>query len=228
MNYLALVKGLIKEATAMKQYKALGTPFSVFAFIVNLPNIISAFFAVISYVCMTFLYNGVTAGVQYLEKWVDERRKGMHPGVEAVFTLVVMPTIFFFHVMLSSFAFFFYIAWFCLQINMFLATLGGTRWQPFIMEASFEESDELEVTTNRVLGIVWSIIFFVTAILNTITIPLLAYEVGEMGAMGIYVLFSLALCISIPCVFKKGAPAKCDECECVEAACEATCEADAE
>ena len=62
--------------------------------------------------------------------------------------------------------------------------------------------------------------------LNTITGPILAYEAEEMGVMlVISFLFSLAVSISIPCVFKKGAPAKCcDECECVEAACEADAE----
>lgn len=202
MNYLNLIKCLVAEATEMKQYKNLKAPYSVFAFIGLSPIILFSVFSILMFVAMSFLYEGVASGVHFLEKWIEEKRKDLHPATEAVLYFCTIPTVFFMNVLLSSFALTFYLSWFSVQVYTFYATLGGIRWQPSIMDATYDDVAELEIKTNKTTGRGWSIAFFILAIaiiLSTISGIYLVRFVPFIALV-----YWISILVAIPSVFKKG------------------------
>lgn len=150
MDYLSNVKSLRQEALAGIQYKNMKAPFNVFSFIIMLPYIISAFCQFVSFYVLVFFYNGVAAAADFLESWVDKKKKDIHPATEAVLYFVTMPFIFICQCFLSMFSIFFYFSWFILQINCYIATLGGTRWQPFLYHAKFGDEAPKAYATTKV------------------------------------------------------------------------------
>ena len=149
MDYLSHVKSLREEALAGIQNKNMKAPFNVFAFIIMLPYIIGAFCQFVSFYILVFFYNGVAAAADFLENWVEKKKKNIHPATEAVLYFVTMPFIFLCQCFLSMFSIFFYFSWFTLQINCYIATLGGTRWQPFLYHATFgDEAPKFYASTK--------------------------------------------------------------------------------
>ena len=39
----------------------------------------------------------------------------------------------------------FYFQWFGLMLNVYLVTLGGVKWQPFLLEAKYDEEVEWDL-----------------------------------------------------------------------------------
>ena len=198
MNYSTLLKNLLSEVKTMEQYKQMKKPFNSLAFIAVLPFVIASAINSVFYIVFDFLFNGIASCARYLEKWVDEKRQSVHPATEAVLFFITMPTIFFFNVLLSGFALFYYFTWFVLQINLFIATLGGTRWQPYIANAEFDKENSLVITTNDMAAHVFSavafgllIVFIIVSLFNS-----------ELGAT-LIALYNLAVMISVPLIFRK-------------------------
>lgn len=205
MDYSALLFGLFKEIRANKQYKIIGMPISIFAFIAVLPFIVMAAFTSLYYLVLAFFFNGIASAVKYLEKWVEEKKKDIHPATEAVLFFVTMPTIFFFNVLLSGFAVFFYFVWFVLQCFTYIATLGGIKWQPFIMDARFD--DNLVATTKPSSAITFAVVDFVLLLFAIISFATVGYDY-DLGFISTlfnygYIIYTIAGVCSI---FKK-APA---------------------
>lgn len=149
MDFLSQVKSLREEALAGIQYKNMRAPFNVFSFIIMLPYIVAAFAQFVAFYILVFFYNGVAAASDFLETWVEKKKKNIHPATEAVLYLVTMPFIFVCQCFLSLFSIFFYFSWFILQINCYIATLGGTRWQPFLYHAKFgDEAPKFYASTK--------------------------------------------------------------------------------
>ena len=195
MNYSALFKGLISEAKTRKQYEAIPMPYRALAFIGVLPFILSALINLLFYIVFDFIFNGLASSTRYLENWVDEKKKGVNHATEAVLFFVTMPTIFFFNVLLSGFALLYYFIWFFLQVDLFVATLGGTRWQPYISNAKFDDEDDYVVKTNGAAAIIFSVASF-SLVALAIILAIFDYPVAIYG--------SLLTMIAVPLIFKKG------------------------
>ena len=202
MNYSTLLKNLLAEVKSLNQYKEIKKPFNVLAFIAVLPFTIASFFISLFYIIFDFLFNGIASCARYLEKWVDEKKKDIHPASEAVLFFITMPTIFFFNVLLSGFALFYYFTWFVLQVNLFVATLGGTRWQPYIANAEFGEED-LVVTTNEATSGIFAIASFSLFIL-TLIMFILAPELGAT----LFSIYEIGILVAVPLIFKKAQQAE--------------------
>ena len=84
-----------------------------------------------------FFFKMLAAPADYLDKWLKAEKEGVQHATQAVIYLVALPTVFGFQVLLSLNAFSFFFQWFFLQIQAYILTLGGTKWQPFITEAKF-------------------------------------------------------------------------------------------
>ena len=195
MHYSKLFKGLISEVKTRKQYDAIPNPYRVLAFIGVLPFILSALINFLFYIVFDFIFNGLASSTRYLENWVDEKKKGVNHATEAVLFFVTMPTIFFFNVLLSGFALLYYFIWFFLQVDLFVATLGGTRWQPYISSAKFDDEDDYVVKTNGAAAIIFSVASF-SLVALAIILAIFDYPTAISG--------SLLTMIAVPLIFKKG------------------------
>ena len=207
MNYSALQKNLFSEVFSGKQYALLPPAIRVLAFIGMLPFIIIAFSYTISYAIYNFIFNVLSAGVAYLENWVHEERRSVKPATEAVLYFITAPTIFFMQVLLSLFAIAFFFIWFFLQCVLYIATLGGIRFQPYINHASFGKvTDGFTASSNPVALLVVSVIAFSLYALYFIFIfaaLLGAYDLGAVAVV-IYIFYLLFVLIAIPvCARKK-------------------------
>ena len=139
MNYSALLKGLSNEAKNKSLLKKLNIVVRIILTIIFIPLFVAFFFAKLGFWFTLFFYKMIAAPAEYLSKWLDSQKDGVHHATQAVMYFVCMPTIFGLQILLSFNAVSFYLQWFGLQICAFILTLGGTRWQPFISEATFED-----------------------------------------------------------------------------------------
>ena len=148
MDYSGLYKSLVKEVLSGKQYKKLSLPIRILAYIAVFPfTVLSVFMAAFFYV-YNFSFNVVSSGVNYLEQWLKNTKKGVAPLTEAVIYFIALPLIFFNHVLLSFFAVNFFILWFFSQCTFYVASLGGIKWQPYVTQADFEDVDAYRVSTH--------------------------------------------------------------------------------
>lgn len=207
MSYTTLISNLYHEAISFKNYKKLSAPYNVFAAILLIPMFLAAALSMIGYTVLAFFYKAGSTSVNYLEKWVKEKTSNVKHATEAVVFALTTPTIFFFHVLLSFLSLFFFFSWFASQLYTYLATLGGIKWQPFIMEASYDEIDKRTpmLTTDQLN--LWALIEFCVVIATDVIFAIIAstYAMRYISGLVISILLivNLAFLISIPFVFKK-------------------------
>ena len=140
MNYSALLKGLTNEMKKHSNLKTLPILPRILLTIIFIPIFIAFFFSKIGFWFTMFLYKMISAPADHLHKWLTEQKDGVQHITQAVMYFVCLPTIFGFQVVLSFNAISFYLQWFGIQIQAFILTLGGVRWQPFVTEAVFDEN----------------------------------------------------------------------------------------
>lgn len=216
MNYSKLISGLTKEAFSGKQYKELPTLFKIFAFIGVFPFTVASALLFIYLHVYTFVFNMVSSGVNYLEIWLNETKKDVKHATEAVIHLIALPFIFFMHIVLSFLAIVFFALWFLLQCFLYIATLGGIRWQPYINHANFDESiDDYRVTTPLIAREITACITFGTfafaviliilnVILNAIPfIPYFWYYISQYVIPVANAIYEITAIILIPAIFRK-------------------------
>ena len=165
MNYSALLRSLLNEAFEQKQYQLLTPAVRFLAFLGILPFFLVSFFCVVAFEVYTFSFKIFSASVNYLEEWLKEARRDVQHATEAVLYYVTIPFIFLMHVFLSFFAGAFFLMWFFLQCALYITTLGGIRWQPYINDATFKKEDDFVMTSSVTASItIASILFALGAI----------------------------------------------------------------
>ena len=137
MNYHAAIRGLIAEARQSIRFKGLSKGKRIALTIALIPLIVSAFFSVVSYYAVLFLYKGLTAPVDFLHKIVKDEAKDVKHATQFAIYWLTFPIVFFFYLLQSLAAIFFYFQWFGLMVAMYLVTLGGVRFQPFLSEVEY-------------------------------------------------------------------------------------------
>ena len=207
MDYLALIKGLLGEVSSSKRIAKLGTPVKILAFIGLLPFIIGSAFAILGYVCLTFFYKIVSASVDYLEKWVDRKKADVRQATEAVLYFVTMPWIFFCNVLLSFASVLYCLSWFFIQCFTYLASLGGIKWQPFIMDAKFDEPKKPANVYSHMTKCIAAVSYFIAFVFFALFFLIYLADGDEdffSIAAVIDVIYTLGVAISVPIIFKSG------------------------
>ena len=202
------MRSLISEATAGIQYKNLSSSNRVFAFIGVFPFIATSVIGIILYEILNFFYNIVASAVKYLEAWVDDKKKDVQHATEAVLYFVTMPWIFFCNVLLSFAAVFFYLIWFVVECVLYIATLGGIKWQPYINNASYDEPNTWEITTADGPATAVSLIAFIgyAMYLLLFIIGSVLSEYGIIDAANVIsYIYWVFTCIAVPVTFRKRA-----------------------
>ena len=206
MNYSKLFRGLLNEVKNKLQYKRLPETTNILVFIGVFPFVIMSALAFAFYAVLSFFYNALASAVIYLEKWVEDKKKDVKHATEAVLYFVTMPWIFFCNVLLSIGAVFFYFLWFFAQCVLYIATLGGIKWQPYITHAEYDEDVEWDKSPlpnySATVGlcsfgllafyVLTRIIFYITH--NSVLVEMSSY------VSLVYTLFTV---IAIPIAFKK-------------------------
>ena len=205
MNYNSLIKNLSAEALGAAQYKKIPQPFRALAFVGLLPFILAAFSLSIAYHIMTFSYNIIASSVNYLEAWLKETKKGAGTFAEAVIYAVALPYIFLMQIALSCFAIAFFLVWFYLQCFAFIASLGSTRWQPYVNTASYESKSfkpKFAVVARNTIALITFILFCLFALFFIIAVAADEDELYTVYSVisGVYSLFAI---IAIPATFQK-------------------------
>lgn len=142
MDYAKLLTGLIDEMREGLQYKRFSTPVKVLAFIGTLPLILSFILSTVFYGIILFFHKALSAPVAYLQSWLKGQKDDIHHATQAVLYFVCMPFIFFLQVLLSINALMFFVVWFFMMLDGYLLTFGGIRWQPFISDATYGDSQD--------------------------------------------------------------------------------------
>lgn len=138
MDYTKLLRDLLKEATQFEQYKRLGVLSQILATICMLPIIAIDLVLIAQFFVIDFILKGLSAPFEILHQFVKKERGEVRHATEAVIYAITLPFLFIYHIYIALFSFYFYLSWFLIMVFTYLATLGGIRWQPFIMDAKFD------------------------------------------------------------------------------------------
>lgn len=140
MNYAKLLKQLTTEMkTKNARWSKMKKGLKIFLIIVFIPFIVSFILSKIVFWLTMFFYQLLGAPAGHLHHWLHAEKDVVQPAAQAVLYLICMPVVFGLQVVLSLASFLFYVEWFVLQIIAFIVTLGGSKFQPFINEATFDE-----------------------------------------------------------------------------------------
>lgn len=214
MNYQQQIKNLLAEAREGLRYNEMSTGTRVLTIIAMLPIYALACISIAFYYVTLFLYNALLSPVSYLESWLEDRQDKVQHATQAVLYFICIPFIFFNRVLMSFMSFSFYFQWFGLQIVIYLATLGGIKWQPSINETSFEDC-YYELKPGEAGTMVFTILAFGSFALYLLLF--LIVNVGEVFELSTFCnligyLYSIMIFIVNPIVFrKKEIIAECDD-----------------
>ena len=173
MDYKNKLLSLIKEANLVPQYKRLPRFFRFLLVISMLPVICFDFCLIIDYFILAFIHKGLSTPFDILYDFVHKERKDANDLTNAAICLVTMPGLFIFKALLAIFSFVFYIQWFAIMCATYIATLGGIRWQPYILEATFDVDLNNFEPTSTVKGVkTFTIITFLSGLLAIVTTPI--------------------------------------------------------
>ena len=203
MNYQAAVQGLIAEAKRGVRFQGMGSAKKVLLIIGLIPLIVYTFFSVVSYYVLLFFYKGFTAPLEYLHRIVKDESKDVKHATQFAVYWIAFPFVFFLYVMQSFAAFMFYFQWFGLMVCMYLVTLGGVKFQPFLMDVKYDEETHWVLTPGNTGTTVFTVflIFFDALIALGILLADSFPGLAAIGALGVMVMLFLVN----PLTFKKHA-----------------------
>ena len=140
MNYSKLLQQLTAEMkTKGTRWSKMKKGLKIFLIIVFVPFIVSFILNKIVFWLTMFFYQLLGAPAGHLHHWLHAEKDTVQHATQAVLYAICMPVVFGLEVVLSLASFLFYIEWFVLQVHAIIITLGGSKFQPFLNEASFEE-----------------------------------------------------------------------------------------
>ena len=168
MNYSKLLHGLIAEMKTGVQYKRIPQPFKAFMIIGMIPMIIAFVAQAIAYHVQVFFFKALSAPAEYLHRWLRNQKDEVEHATQAVMYFVCLPYIFFLQSLLAMASLGFFFSWFGLQVTAYLLTLGGTRFQAYISDATFDEVEEGKCvcTPNDQIAIIFACVVLGAVALN--------------------------------------------------------------
>lgn len=138
MDYHAPIKGLIKEARESTRIKEMSLVARIIVTILLVPFIILAFLNIVYYYITLFFFKAFTSPIQYLHNIVKEEAKDVKHATQFAIYWLTFPYIFFMYVIQSFTAFSFFFIWFNCMLSTYIATLGGVRFQPFLLDVKYD------------------------------------------------------------------------------------------
>ena len=210
MVYQKAIKGLIAEAKQGLRFQELDTTRKVLLIIGLVPLIILTALLVAEYYILLFFYKGFAAPLDYLHKLVKDEAKDVKHATQFAIYWLAFPFIFFLYVLQSFAAFLFYFLWFEVMVSMYLVTLGGVKFQPFLMDAKFGDEIYWElkprdtgITVFTVLLIIFDLLVAVNGLYTLGILEIFeSYEIYEITSYGILGV-AIMLFIVNPLLFKK-------------------------
>lgn len=140
MNYSKLISQLTAEMKKkVARWDKMKKGLKIFLIIVFVPFIVSFILNKIFFWLTMFFYQLLGAPAGHLHHWLHAEKDTVQHATQAVLYAICMPVVFGLEVILSLASFLFYIEWFVLQLHAIIITLGGTKFQPFLNEATFDE-----------------------------------------------------------------------------------------
>ena len=200
MDYHGLVKGLLKEAKRGIQFARMSTPVKILLYIGLFPLFVLAFLSVASFYVTLFFYKAFLSPVEYLHKLIKaEGKEAKHATQFAIYWLS-WPFIFTLYVLQSLMAITFYFQWFFMMMYVYLATLGGVRWQPMMNDATFDTVETYSVKPGDTgLYVYTGFLAFFDFLMAIAIVVLQSAPIMSFALIGIMVM----LFIINPLVFKK-------------------------
>ena len=140
MNYSKLLSQLTAEMKKkVARWDKMKKGLKIFLIIVFIPFIVSFIVNKIVFWLTMFFYQLLGAPAGHLHQWLRTEKDQVQHATQAVLYAFCLPVVFGLQILLSLASFLFYIQWFVLQVHAIIITLGGTKFQPFISEATFDE-----------------------------------------------------------------------------------------
>lgn len=210
MDYNKKIKGLIKEAFEFIQYKNQNMHCRIFLIVASAPLIAFAAVNIILYYILLFCYKAFSAPIDFLHNKLEEQGEKVKHATQVVIYFVGWPLVFLSYVGIALAAILFYFQWFITIASVYLATLGGVRWQPFINEAQYDDKKRKWITRPGSIGcFAYLVVFYGFFGLGLISIPLV-YILSQDIALTVIVMMSVTvgphfalLTIVNPILFRK-------------------------
>lgn len=191
MIYQKAGRHLINEALQFNQFKGMNKVLKVFLIIGLIPLMISTMVPLFAYYILLFFYKGFTSPIEVLHKMVrDEAKEVKHASQFAIYWLV-FPFIFFLYVLKSMTAIIFYFIWFFLILNTYLLTLGGIRFQPFLMDVDLEEDKKVYQAPSKLSVLFFTVILIFFELLWVLSALGAIEGIYPLSIIGIYFMLYL-------------------------------------
>ena len=232
MNYHSLIKSLVAEAKSGLQFKRMNPVLKVFVKIALIPLFVLAFLGVCGFYLTLFLYKAISSPLDHLHKVVKGEGKEVKHATQFAVYWISWPCLFILYLFQAAMAITFYFQWFFVMLTVYLATLGGVKWQPFLMDASYPNEESYVVQPGQggiITFLVFTLVFY-SFISSGVMLCLDEYfaEFGSVVAVLGFLGVNVMLFIVNPACFKKRkveAPV-CEEAH--ECCCECECTPEAE
>lgn len=146
MDFIAVMKALVKEAKLLRNYKRMSKFMAVLSFLLLLPWI-SAFLGAIAayYVCLA-IYKLIAAPIEQIKGFLEESGKDVKHATQFLVYWIGFPLVWGCHVFLAFAAFSLHYYFFIANVTGYIATLGGITFAPFIKE---QPNRELEYSKEK-------------------------------------------------------------------------------
>lgn len=141
MDYLKLLRGLKKDflESGKAKYKSVNGLVAFICTLFFIPARICFFFARLAFWFTWLFFRGFAAPVEYLDKWLEKSKEGLGDVSKAALVLVAVPVTLAQHTILAFASLAFFMQWFMLDLTAFIMTLGATKWQPVVTDATYED-----------------------------------------------------------------------------------------
>lgn len=157
MFYHESIKSLIAEAKKGIQFKDMNLITKILYIIGLSPLIVSTTIVTIYYYVAIFFYKAISLPLEKLHLVLKEEAKNdnIKHATQCVIYLIGFPIIFFMYFLQAVTTIYFYFLWFAVMLNMYLVTLGGVRFQPFLTDAKFECEYEYELKPSLLVKYIY-------------------------------------------------------------------------
>lgn len=199
MDYIGVIRGLFKEAKKNEQFKDMSSFARITIKIALFPLSLLILIAKAYYYVTFFVYRGFFLPLEHLHTIVKKEGQEVKHATQFIIYWIAFPLIFLLYVFQALFAVSFYFQWFILMTLVYLKSLSGVRWQPFLTEVRYDEEHVYEYKHSS------------TAVGAFITLLLVSYAaiiiciIAEEGLFMVWSFMALfaVMCLVNPLLFKK-------------------------
>ena len=144
-----MLKSLLDEAFGAGRRRRMSWSSRIIWAIILLPITISYLWTLAYFFLIDFWLNGLAAPYNAYHQFIKNERSEVRPATEVIIYVLAFPFLVAYHVFVATSNCLLYALWFCIMVFTYVLTLGGVRWQPFIMNAKFGDIDENETPSTK-------------------------------------------------------------------------------